>query len=97
MKHRASRIRTEILQPNTSPPVLPPVLQNFSPGFQGHFLRLGRRGVPLASVIDRKCGFAAHLASQWTRIDLITSVWIYLDLFQKKSKKRLPIVRLAVF
>ena len=87
MKHGASRIRTEILQPNTSPPVLPPVLQNFSPGFQGHFLGLGRRGVRLASLIDGKCAFGVHLASQGTGLLPNTYVLISLVTNAKNTKK----------
>lgn len=87
MKHGASRIRTEILQPNTSPPVLPPVLQNFSPGFQGHFLGLGRRGVRSASVVDGNVGLASIWCPNAHKYFLILISRFYLLPMAKNGKK----------
>ena len=66
-------------------------------GFRGILLLPGRRGVPVAPWIDGKCAFGAHLAPQLTQILPNRSVSFLLVTNGKNTKKRLPIVRLAVF
>ena len=78
-------------------PVLAPFPQNFPGGFRGILLLPGRRGVPVAPWIDGKCAFGAHLAPQLTQILPNRSVSFLLVTNGKNTKKRLPIVRLAVF